>query len=141
MLVQFKSSAMGQANAARDKLYDLRECPMSGKDATGADIAGMRTYPWPPQTLSHSRLRTGAIMAKGDFSKVKFKDAMMSKVCCFMLLFHAPALISNSNFSSSVIPIPSLPRPQVFAQGANFDGADFTNAVMDRGNYRKVGVA
>ena len=39
---QFKSSAMGQANAARDKLYDLRECPMSGKDATGVDIAGMR---------------------------------------------------------------------------------------------------
>lgn len=24
----FKSSAMGQANAARDKLYDLRECDM-----------------------------------------------------------------------------------------------------------------
>lgn len=25
---EFKSSAMGQANAARDKLYDLRECDM-----------------------------------------------------------------------------------------------------------------
>merc|ERR1719453_1461690 len=58
---QFKSSAIGQANAARDKLYDLRECPMEGKNATGFDVAG-------------------AIMVGGDFSKVNFKEATMSKV-------------------------------------------------------------
>ena len=27
---EFKNSAMGQSNAAKDKLYDLRECDMSG---------------------------------------------------------------------------------------------------------------
>jgi uncharacterized protein YjbI with pentapeptide repeats len=57
----FKSSAMGQANAARDSLYDLRECDMSGKDAAGFDISG-------------------ALMAGGDFSKTNFKETQLSKV-------------------------------------------------------------
>ena len=57
---------------------------MSGKDATGADIAGMRTKIPGLHNSLVTRPHTGAIMAKGDFSKVKFKDAMMSKVCCFM---------------------------------------------------------
>lgn len=30
-----KSSAMGQANAARDALYDLRQCSLSGSNAVG----------------------------------------------------------------------------------------------------------
>lgn len=29
------SSSMGQANAARDKLYDLRECDLQGQDGSG----------------------------------------------------------------------------------------------------------
>jgi len=29
------SSKMGQANAARDKLYDLRQCNLQGSDASG----------------------------------------------------------------------------------------------------------
>ena len=39
-------------------------------------------------------LFAGAIMAKGDFSKVKFKEAMMSKVCnaCFSSLIAAETL-------------------------------------------------
>jgi uncharacterized protein YjbI with pentapeptide repeats len=57
----FQSSAMGQSNAARDSLYDLRECEMSGKDAGGFDISG-------------------ALLASGDFSKVNFKEAQLSKV-------------------------------------------------------------
>jgi hypothetical protein len=38
-------SSMGQANAARDKLYDLRQCKLSGVDATGYDLSGVSTYP------------------------------------------------------------------------------------------------
>lgn len=34
-------SSMGQANAARDKLYDLRQCKLSGVDATGYDLSGV----------------------------------------------------------------------------------------------------
>lgn len=36
-----QSSSIGQANAARDKLYDLRECDLKGQDASGKDQSGM----------------------------------------------------------------------------------------------------
>ena len=32
------SSSMGQANAARDKLYDLRECDLTGQTGAGKDM-------------------------------------------------------------------------------------------------------
>ena len=55
-----KSSAMGQANAARDKLYDLRECDLTKEDGVGKDISGV-------------------IGADADFSGVNFKEAQLSK--------------------------------------------------------------
>ena len=39
-----KSSSMGQANAARDKLYDLRECKIAGANARGFDLSGVIMY-------------------------------------------------------------------------------------------------
>jgi uncharacterized protein YjbI with pentapeptide repeats len=51
---------MGQANAARDKLYDLRECSLTGADASGFDLSGV-------------------IMSKTDVSKANFKEAQFSK--------------------------------------------------------------
>ena len=54
------SSTIGQANAARDKLYDLRECKLSGSSAVGYDLSGV-------------------IMTNTDVSKVNFQDAMFSK--------------------------------------------------------------
>eukprot|EP00607_Mallomonas_marina_P002399 CAMPEP_0182428854 /NCGR_PEP_ID=MMETSP1167-20130531/24194_1 /TAXON_ID=2988 /ORGANISM="Mallomonas Sp, Strain CCMP3275" /LENGTH=195 /DNA_ID=CAMNT_0024612019 /DNA_START=155 /DNA_END=742 /DNA_ORIENTATION=+ len=57
---QISSSNMGQANAARDKLYDLRECDMKGQSAAGKDISGV-------------------IAADADFSGVSFKEAQLSK--------------------------------------------------------------
>ena len=51
---------MGQANAARDKLYDLRECNLAGQDATGFDLSGV-------------------IMTKTDMSKTKLIEAQFSK--------------------------------------------------------------
>ena len=75
---KWTSSAMGQANAARDSLYDLRECPMSGTSAPGFDISG-------------------ALLADGDFSKVDFKEAQFSKV-------YAPrANFDESDFTNGVI--------------------------------------
>ena len=32
------SSSMGQANAARDKLYDLRECDLRGQSGAGKGL-------------------------------------------------------------------------------------------------------
>jgi hypothetical protein len=40
---RLNSSSMGQANAARDKLYDLRQCELSGVDASGFDLSGVST--------------------------------------------------------------------------------------------------
>ena len=54
------SSSMGQANAARDKLYDLRQCALSGASAPGYDLSGV-------------------IMTKTDVSKADFKEAYFSK--------------------------------------------------------------
>ena len=54
------SSKMGQANAARDKLYDLRQCNLSGQDASGFDLSGV-------------------IMTKTDLTNAKFVEAQFSK--------------------------------------------------------------
>ena len=37
-------SSMGQANAARDKLYDLRQCNLSGANAAGYDLSGVSKF-------------------------------------------------------------------------------------------------
>jgi hypothetical protein len=39
-----KSSSMGQANAARDKLVDLRECKIPDANARGFDLSGVLMY-------------------------------------------------------------------------------------------------
>ena len=57
---QFTSSAMGQANAQRDKLYDLRQCDLSNKDASGFDLSGV-------------------IMRDTDVSNTKFVESQFSK--------------------------------------------------------------
>eukprot|EP01039_Chlorochromonas_danica_P006379 gene6379-7033_t len=54
------SSSIGQANAARDKLYDLRLCDLKGQTAASKDLSGM-------------------IAADADFSGVSFKEAQISK--------------------------------------------------------------
>eukprot|EP01041_Mallomonas_annulata_P005706 gene5706-11513_t len=65
---ELRSSSIGQANAARDKLYDLRECDLKGQTGEGKDMSGM-------------------IASKADFSGVSFKEAQISK-----------AFARNSNF-------------------------------------------
>lgn len=65
------SSKMGQANASRDKLYDLRQCDLSGQDASGFDLSGV-------------------IMDKTNVSNVKFIESQFSK-----------AFLRNSNFDGA----------------------------------------
>ncbi|GKY95051.1 hypothetical protein MPSEU_000469400 [Mayamaea pseudoterrestris] len=78
-----QGSSMGQANAARDKLYDLRLCQLGGQDASGLDLSGV-------------------IMSRTDVSKAKFVEAYFSKG---------------------------------YLHDSNFDGADFTNAIVDRASF------
>ena len=63
------SSAMGQANAARDKLFDLRECDIKGQDGAGKDMSGI-------------------VADNSDFTGVNFKEAQLSK-----------GIIRNSKFA------------------------------------------
>jgi uncharacterized protein YjbI with pentapeptide repeats len=51
---------MGQANAARDKLYDLRQCKLSGANANGFDLSGV-------------------IMTDTDLSNAKLVESYFSK--------------------------------------------------------------
>ena len=75
---------MGQANAARDKLYDLRECKLSGVKGDEFDLSGV-------------------IMTNTDLSKASLKEAQFSKA---------------------------------YLRDSNFEGADFTNAIVDRASFK-----
>lgn len=57
---EMSSSSIGQANAGRDKLLDLRECDLKGKGAEGFDMSGI-------------------IASNADFSGVSFKEGQVSK--------------------------------------------------------------
>ncbi|KAL3768557.1 hypothetical protein ACHAW5_004968 [Stephanodiscus triporus] len=82
--VSSRQHEQGQANAARDKLYDLRECQLSGVRGNEFDLSGV-------------------IMSKTDVSKAMFREAQFSKG---------------------------------YLRDSNFDGADFTNAIVDRANFK-----
>jgi len=107
----FTSSSMGQANAARDSLYDLRECTISGIKAEGVDISG-------------------AFLAGGDFSKTNFKEAQLSKV------YAVGAKFDGADFTSAVLDRGQYRdasfRGTIFnnavLSGASFEGADLTDA-------------
>lgn len=88
-----QSSAMGQANAARDKLLDLRECALgglkfhgdlsgallAGADLAGADLVGAqlsKAYAVGAQ-LAGADL-TNAIVDRVDFSKADLKGAIFA---------------------------------------------------------------
>jgi len=100
---KFISSAMGQANAARDSLYDLRECQMNKADAGGFDLSG-------------------ALMAEGDFTSSNFKETQLSKVW-------APrAKFDGAVFTNGVI-------DRAYFKGASFKGALFINAVLSGSSF------
>ena len=122
----FSSSAMGQANAARDSLYDLRQCPMSGKNAAGFDISG-------------------AIMADGDFSNTNFKEAQLSKA------FASGAKFDDCDFSAAVIDRAYFKdasfRGAIFNnavlsastfEGADLENTDFTDAYIGQFDAKKI---
>eukprot|EP00304_Pavlova_gyrans_P002443 CAMPEP_0206046492 /NCGR_PEP_ID=MMETSP1466-20131121/18738_1 /ASSEMBLY_ACC=CAM_ASM_001126 /TAXON_ID=44452 /ORGANISM="Pavlova gyrans, Strain CCMP608" /LENGTH=246 /DNA_ID=CAMNT_0053421469 /DNA_START=20 /DNA_END=760 /DNA_ORIENTATION=+ len=122
----FASSSIGQANAARDSLYDLRECVMDGKSAGGFDISG-------------------ALLADGSFKKVDFKDAQLSKV-------YAPgADFSGADFTDGVVDRAFFKGANFEAvkfvntvltstsfEGANLKDTDFTGAYLGQFDAKKL---
>jgi len=103
---RWQSSAMGQANAARDQLFDLRECNMAGTSAAGYDISG-------------------ALLAKGDFSKVNFKETQMSK------LFAPEAKFDGCDFTNAIV-------DRGYFKDASFKDAIFKNALVTGSSFESA---
>lgn len=110
---------MGQANAARDKLLDLRECNMTGKSAEEFDMAGV-------------------VMSDGDFSNVNFKGATLTKAIAIKGNFENAdlsntiadrATFDGSNLKNSIWKNAVL-TTSTFTD-ADLEGADFTDAFIE----------
>jgi uncharacterized protein YjbI with pentapeptide repeats len=97
----------GQANAARDKLYDLRECQLSGVRGNEFDLSGV-------------------IMSKTDVSKAMFREAQFSKGYLRDSNFDGAdftnAIVDRANFKGSSL------RGTIFKNAVltatSFEGAD-----------------
>jgi len=115
------SSSIGQANAARDKLYDLRQCNLSGQKAVGFDLSGV-------------------IMTATDVSKVNFQDAFFSKAYLHDSNFDGAdfsnAIVDRASFRGSSLKGTLFKNTVLTGTsfvGADVEGADFTEAAL--GNF------
>eukprot|EP00490_Sorites_sp_Unknown_P009362 CAMPEP_0114678934 /NCGR_PEP_ID=MMETSP0191-20121206/52358_1 /TAXON_ID=126664 /ORGANISM="Sorites sp." /LENGTH=244 /DNA_ID=CAMNT_0001953681 /DNA_START=48 /DNA_END=782 /DNA_ORIENTATION=+ len=115
----WRGSNIAQANAQREKLQDLRECKMGGTNANDKDIAG-------------------ALLTKGDFSKVTFKNGIMTKVVAQDSNFEGADFTNavadrvefkNSNFKDAIFKNALLTSSDF--EGVNVENADFTDAFLD----------
>ena len=117
----FQSSAMGQANAARNELYDLRMCTMTGASAKGYDLAGaiMSEADFSGTDFTDAKF-SKAYMVKSDFRKANFDSATIDRVPL------SDSDFRQANFKESILVGSSF-------TGANLEGADFTDAIL--GDY------
>lgn len=112
-----QSSSIGQANAARDKLYDLRECDLKGQSGEGKDMSGL-------------------IGSEADFSGVNFKEAQISKAYArnskFVNCDFTNAVVDRVSFDGSdmtgALFINTVLSGTTFAD-ANLKNTDFSDAV------------
>ncbi|KAJ8605883.1 hypothetical protein CTAYLR_000584 [Chrysophaeum taylorii] len=107
----FRSSSMGQANAARDKLYDLRFCDMGKSKADGFDLSG-------------------AILSEADFSGASFRETMLSKA------YAKNSKFKEADFTNAVVDRVSFEGSDM--QGAVFANAVLTGTSFDGANLRNV---
>ncbi|GMI23597.1 hypothetical protein TeGR_g1881 [Tetraparma gracilis] len=114
----FSSSNIGQANAARDKLYDLRECDMSSQPARGYDLSGV--------------LMEGTNARGADFTEAQFSKGYLH-TSDFREATFVNAVVDRASFTGSDL------RQAVFRNavltgtsfdGANLEGADFSDAYI-----------
>uniref|UniRef100_A0A7S3PBN9 Thylakoid lumenal 17.4 kDa protein, chloroplastic n=1 Tax=Amphora coffeiformis TaxID=265554 RepID=A0A7S3PBN9_9STRA len=121
-----KSSAMGQSNAARDSLFDLRECKLAGADAQGYDLSGV-------------------IMGKTDVSNANFAEAYFSKGYLQDSKFDGTdfsnAIVDRATFKGSSL------RNAIFKnavltgstfEDADVEGADFTEVAIGSFDLRSL---
>lgn len=112
------SSAIGQANAARDKLLDLRECDLRGRDLSEFDISGALMS---DANLGGAKL-VGAQLSKSyapsaSFKGVDFTNAIVDRVT-FDKADLSGAIFANAVLSDSTF------------DDANMEGVDFTDVYV-----------
>mmetsp|Transcript_6796 Transcript_6796/g.14493 ORF Transcript_6796/g.14493 Transcript_6796/m.14493 type:complete len:228 (+) Transcript_6796:81-764(+) len=110
------SSAMGQANAARDKLLDLRMCDLSGKNFQGYDISG-------------------AIMQQAKVDGTDMTDIVMSKA------YASDASFRNVIFRNGVVDRVQFDRTDL--TGAIFENtvlsdSTFEDAILENVDFTDV---
>jgi uncharacterized protein YjbI with pentapeptide repeats len=120
------SSKMGQANAARDKLYDLRECSLSGVKGDEYDLSGV-------------------IMTNTDVSKASFKEAQFSKGYLRDSNFEGTdftnAIVDRASFKGSSLKGAIFKNAVLTAtsfEGADVENADFTEAYIGDFDIRSL---
>ena len=149
---EFKNSAMGQSNAAKDKLYDLRECDMSGQVETLRDLCVSvslslslsHMYPHMHSLihpLSHTRRTLRATTSQAPLcSRATLPRSTSRRLSHTHTRARAHTHIRSFSLTlthtHSTHVYPQVTMSKVLAQKANFEGADFSNAVMDRGTYK-----
>lgn len=115
---QLVSSSIGQANAGRDKLFDLRECVLTGQTAEGKDLSGM-------------------IASDSDFSGINFKAAQISKSfaknskfigCDFTNSVSDRVSFDGSDLSKSIF-VNAVLSSSTFTD-TNLQDTDFTDAYI-----------
>eukprot|EP00612_Vaucheria_litorea_P000103 CAMPEP_0171454932 /NCGR_PEP_ID=MMETSP0945-20130129/2024_1 /TAXON_ID=109269 /ORGANISM="Vaucheria litorea, Strain CCMP2940" /LENGTH=204 /DNA_ID=CAMNT_0011980061 /DNA_START=114 /DNA_END=728 /DNA_ORIENTATION=- len=114
----FKSSSMGQANAARDKLYDLRQCDMREQSAQGNDLSGV-------------------LASEANFEKVDFKEAQLSKAYARNSKFDGAdftnGIVDRVSFDGSSLKgaiFKNTVLTSTSFTNADVEGVDFTEAAL-----------
>jgi uncharacterized protein YjbI with pentapeptide repeats len=120
------SSSMGQANAARDKLYDLRQCKLPGVNAAGYDLSGV--------------LMTGT-----DVSGANFAEAYFSKGYLHDSTFDGAdftnAIVDRASFKGSSLKGTIFTNAVLTGtsfEDANVENADFSEAYIGDFDIRNL---
>ena len=123
------SSAMGQANAARQKLFDLRECDLRDQNAKLKDLSGVigsnadfRGVSFVEGQLSKGYLRnsnfvgadfTNGVVDRDTFDGSDLKGAIL-RMQCFLVLFNL--LVPIWKIQTSQMPTLVRSTSRIFAQ-------------------------
>lgn len=120
------SSSIGQANAARDKLYDLRQCSLSGSKANGFDLSGVIME----KTDVSSADFTDAYFSKGYLRDSKFDGADFTNAIVDRATFKGSSL-KGTIFTNALLTGTSF-------ESANVENADFTDAYIGDFDLRQL---
>ncbi|CDF40661.1 unnamed protein product [Chondrus crispus] len=112
------SSSIGQANAARDKVLDLRECDLRGKDLKSFDLSGGI---FSGADLSGASLMD-AQLSKSYAPNAKFRDVDFTNAIADRVTFDG-ADLTNGIFANAVLSDSTF-------ENANLENVDFTDVYI-----------